>query len=415
MEYLNKIIRYWYFFFVASAFTLMFQIKDWYSLLVVVTVLVGLYSMCHMKWRTIDYVMLFAMVYSLVSFLFSNYNIMLYYYGIKVQLVSMFFYFIARSRYFSDDSFIENFKWPMFIVIVAGIVLYFFPPGWYTAFRYSSLVAEEGSISFYEHTRMSSFFPHPYFLGYGSCFFIIYVVKCILVNQKVSSMHYIALCIAFFTLFFSQMRVAITYTIAFFVLAIAYQIFYGKKNTTFIKFLSVLVLTGTVSFFCVESLMSDEFLYYVTQRSTEHKGSIVDERFSMFSYFLQYISFCGQGLGRFGHAALQFNLRSCCDCEYIRILAELGYIGGLLILSPIIYAIIQGFRHLHLTFFETFVLLFFPFAMIGAAPLEEKSQHCYLLWFCVGHIITKINNEYGINNPKLQQLRRYIKLLRQYR
>ena len=40
-------------------------------------------------------------------------------------------------------------------------------------------------------------------------------------------------------------------------------------------------------------------------------------------------------------------------------------------------------------FFETFVVLFFLFIMIGAAPLETTQQHNFLLWFCVGHIVSK--------------------------
>lgn len=71
----------------------------------------------------------------------------------------MFLYFIARTGKFRNDDFIENFKWPMLFIIVSGIVLYFFPPGWYLAFRYDTL----GNLSdnpqlFYEMTRMSSFF-----------------------------------------------------------------------------------------------------------------------------------------------------------------------------------------------------------------------------------------------------------------
>lgn len=396
--YLDIIIRNWYYFFVASAITMMFHVRDWFSLLVAITAIVGIKCMSQIKWNAIDGIVLLAMIYGLVSFFFSDYRVELYYYGIKKQWVTMFFYFIARSWLFRGDQFIDNMKWPMIVVIVAGIYLYFFPPSWYLDFRYSNILSEEGSFSYFEQTRMSSFFSHPYFLGYGSCFLIIYIVKRILINNETTKYNYLFMLLAAFTLIFAQMRVAITYTLLFFVFVIMHQIFIAKQKSRFVKFLLVLAPVCLVLIFVIPSIMDEGYMDYIEQRTNGQDRDIVEDRFRQFDYFIRYISLLGVGLGRFGHSAMEYNLPSCADNEYIRLFAEQGYVGVFFVLCPIIYAVINGFMHYKECFFEAFALLFFLFVMLGATPLESSSQHSFLLWFCVGHIINKIES----HSSKLQ-------------
>ena len=383
------IIKYWYYFFVANAILMVFGFRDLYSALVVASVVYGTYSMTRIKWNTTDVFVALALIYCLLSYFFSDYRIELFYYGIKNQLSVMFLYFVARSAKFRDDSFIENFKWPMLFIIVSGIALYFFPPGWYTAFRYSRLIESEGSLNFYEATRMSSFFAHPYFLGFGSCFMVIYVMKRILMDKQNSKWLYAAFLLSLVTLFFSQMRVAIAYTLLFMALVSAYAIFIDKRNASFFKIILVIIPLGIVLFYLIINSINDDFLYYITQRTTEKQGGLIEERILIFRGFFKYISILGYGLGRFGHEALSYHLVSIADAEYLRLLCELGVVGSFILLAPIVYCAYKGFRNLKKNFFETFVVFFFFFAMIGATPLEMTMQHNFLLWFCAGHIISK--------------------------
>ena len=408
MNYLVQVLQYWYFLFVATQIIKIFGFRDWYSILVLLIVVMGIRSMSKIRWNNADFLVLGIMIYSLMSFFFSSYSSELFYYGVKGQLVCMFFYFIARSTEFTNVEFVRNFKWAMLIVAIFGVVLYFFPPQWYTSYRYSALLAEEGTRSYYEHTRMSSFFPHPYFLGYGSCFFIILLVKQILYDGKANKYNYAFLLLAFFTLFFSQMRVAIGYTLLFFVSIVLYNIFFRHKKNRFLQILAILLPLGMLVFYLILSNINNDFLEYIVNRSTEYEGNLVEDRFEMFSKRYIYISVFGNGLGRFGHAAAYRNLPSVHDCDYVRILCELGFVGSFLLLYTILYIIGHGLKNLDKSFFEIFASVFFLFAMLGAAPLESTSQHCFLLWFCLGSIMSKTKNYDNIlNYLKLQQRQRY--------
>lgn len=338
----------------------------------------------------IDVAVAASMFFSIFSYSFSDYRIELFYFGIKNQLSVMFLYFIARTVKFRKDDFIENFKWPMLFIIVSGIVLYFFPPGWYSAFRYNSL----GDLSdnpqlFYEMTRMSSFFSHPYFLGYGSCIMIIYIIKKLLIDKCESIWYYVAFFLTIFTLFFSQMRVAIAYSLLFMTLSSLYVVFIDKSNSRFFKTILYLVPISILILFLIINNIDEDFLYYITERSTDKDDNLIEERINIFAYFFRYISVFGSGLGRFGHSAIEYNQKCIADAEYLRVLCELGYVGMFLLIFPIIYSVILGIKNIKNAFFETFVVLFFLFVMIGAAPLEMTQQHNFLLWFCVGHIVSK--------------------------
>ncbi len=399
---INKIyywvVEYWYYFFIASAIFQIFFVQDLTTYLFPIATIAGINAMSKIKWNNIDIIVLTAILYCMISFCFSDYPTKLYLYGVKKQVMAMMFYYVARSKHFRKDSFIENFWWSMLFVIVSGIYLFFLPPEWYTEFRYIELTATEGTSSFYEHTRMSSFFPHPYFLGYGSCFFIIYLISKILIERRVSYLQYVCLALAVFTLFFSQMRIAIAYTIVFLILVSIYSKFFLKINNNYLKFILVLVPLSFALFYIIANTASSDFLRYVSQRTIENEDNLVSKRFDQFSFFLRYASFWGNGLGRFGHNAIGLGLPSIADNDYIRTICEIGFLGLFFIAFPILYAIFKGFLHLKKTFIYTFILLFFPFAMLGATPLESESQHSFLLWFCVGQIIKQTSCVYSNEN-----------------
>lgn len=283
---LSFIIQHWYYFFIANAILQVFSFRDFYFVLVVVMWLLGVDSMTKIKWNMIDMAVAASMFFSIFSYSFSDYRIELFYFGIKNQLSVMFLYFIARTVKFRKDDFIENFKWPMLFIIVSGIVLYFFPPGWYSAFRYNSL----GDLSdnpqlFYEMTRMSSFFPHPYFLGYGSCIMIIYIIKKLLIDKCESMWYYVAFFLTIFTLFFSQMRVAIVYSLLFLTLSSLYVVFIDKSNSRFFKTILYLVPISILILFLIINNIDEDFLYYITERSTNKDDNLIEERINMFASF----------------------------------------------------------------------------------------------------------------------------------
>lgn len=133
--------------------------------------------------------------------------------------------------------------------------------------------------------------------------------------------------------------------------------------------------------------MPQEFVQYVIDRSVEQDNGLIKERILLFEDFFKYISFIGYGLGRFGHMALEFNLQSITDCDYLRVLCELGYLGLFILLIILCTALFKGFINLRRCFCDFFIIGYFLASMIGAAPLLSINQHSFLLWFCIGHIV----------------------------
>lgn len=386
-KFLKYFLIYWYFLYTTNTVFKIFGLPDFFSLFLLLIVISGILSLGQMKWKKVDILVLIAMIYSILSYVFSDYPFILYWADIRSQVSIMFFYFFARSRFVSSENFYHNFEWVLIITMLFGILLYFYPPAWYTSYRYADILAEEGSYSFYEASRMSSFFTHPYFLGYGSCFFIIYIVKKIIVDRSDNYINYILLLLSMFTLFFAQMRVAIAFILLFFILLATYNIIF-LKNSKFTKFSFLMIPTGVLLFYFIKINLNVDFLDYILSRSIGHESNIVEDRIGMFSYFEKFISIFGYGLGRFGHQAVSLKMPSCSDNDYLRCLGELGFVGFGMLLLPIIYSLLIGCLNLRKYFFETFVVLFFLFAMVGATPLEAVNQHNFLLWFCVGVILT---------------------------
>ena len=160
------IIKHYYWFTTLVAILLMLGKRDFSFVLIIATIYVFLKSLKTIKWKDIDTIVAIFIIYSLVSFLFSDYDFSLFYFGIKLQVVPIFFYYIARGKYFKDSSFFDNIKYPLVFVYISAIFLYFFPPAWYLEYKTANITADMSDHMIHEFTRMSSFWSHPYFVGY---------------------------------------------------------------------------------------------------------------------------------------------------------------------------------------------------------------------------------------------------------
>ena len=136
--------------------------------------------------------------------------------------------------------------------------------------------------------------------------------------------------------------------------------------------------------------MDVEYLNYLYYRSVDMEDNLVDERVGMFSEYINGISFWGSGLGKYSHNALIFDMPSIADCEYIRLLNELGLFGAFLFFGIIVSSYVRLFKNKKLYSYEMVCISFFLAAMIGATPLESVSQQPFLLWYCVGRSQLKI-------------------------
>lgn len=170
LQYCRLFINNYYWLIVFLGFTGFIELPDWSMLLVVGTLLVAvvLFSKRLVTLNSADQLFFLLMAYFLISFIFSSYPFRLYYLGVRSQIIPMLFFFIGKSKFFVNDKFLIKMKKPMMIAMLAGLVLYFWAPSWYIEKRMASLTVDATEKSFFEATRLSSFWPWSYMMGYSS-------------------------------------------------------------------------------------------------------------------------------------------------------------------------------------------------------------------------------------------------------
>jgi len=415
----TNIIKHYYWFLVAIAASLMFGVKDVSSVLILCVVAATLICHSTIRWKWFDGLVFVFLMYSLVSYFFVEYTYpgRLYYLGVRSQIVPMLFYFIARSETFKTDDFFENFKAPLFFAMVCGVYFYFFQPYFYVAYKaeviWSNFDSDVNALSgklLYEFTRMSSFWPHSYFIGYSSLFLFMYSAKKIVVDECYKKFDLACFALSFFCLFFAQQRVSIAFCVLFFVSLTVYATIKRLPSRNLLYSLWICAgIFGTGIFLLVMNYLDVDFVDYVLNRSVSYDGNIVQDRFALFDKFIEQLNFFGRGLGRFGHGAVEEGYLGIPDSDYVRIPAELGFFGLAMLMGICAYSLVSGFRIFKYAFFEVCTICFCLTAMIGAAVWELGTLQPFLYWFCIGHIQSKfdrrdeLEGEYEAYFEKLRQ------------
>ena len=352
-----------------------------------VTSFIALFCLFQIKWNALDFIVVFYVIYMFLSGIWGDVRTELYVDGIVGQIMPVSMYFIARGKWFKDNAFLENMRWPLLFSFVCAIYLYFSMPSWYVDFKTQNWTHELSGTNYYEHMRLSGFWPWSYFLGYASLFFIMYELKKNVFSSNCSHYQLVLLIPAFLVLFLAQQRVSI----AFCFLYIIFIIIYSKKNnqntySILLKWtiFSCFVLAAFVLF--VISSFDKDLIDYILERSVNSESNIVSDRFKLFGKFSGTISLMGLGLGHNSHLARDYGPNSITDCDYLRILNEIGVIGFFILITIIIVSLLRGYCNLKSSFYEFSIILFLLVAMIGAAPLEHLPLHPYMYWYCIGRI-----------------------------
>ena len=383
ITFFKGLINNYYWIYVFLALWTFIGLKDIYSYIIVLLLLSTIVTLKSkpIKLNAMDGWILVFILYQLISYLFSNYPFSLFYYGIKAQIVPIAFYFIGRNRLFSDNKFLVRMKWSMMFAFICGLILYFWSPGWYIARKTIDLTASSSTNAFYEVTRLSSFWPWSYAMGYGSLYFIMYFAKDALF-KKGNLQIYCCLITSLLVLFFAQQRVSIAFFIVFMVI-ISFWSNVDKKRI--LKVWLLICLFGIILFLWITNHADTDFIDYILNRSLNSDENIISQRFELFSSFWN-VSILGEGLGKYGHSALIYNMPSITDCEYIRFMAELGIIGCVIFFYICFKTIYKAFCLRKYCIFELCIILFFLVAMIGATPFENLSMQPFLFWYCLGRI-----------------------------
>lgn len=397
----TNIVKHYYWFLVAIAASLMLGFRDVSSILILIVVATTLICQSTIRWKWFDGVVFVFLLYSLVSYFFVEYTypLRLYYLGVRAQIVPMLFYFLARSETFKTDDFFENFRKPLFFAMLCGVYFYFFQPYFYVRYKadviWSNFDSDVNALSgklLYEFTRMSSFWPHSYFIGYSSLFLFMYVSKKIVIDNCYKKFDLACFAMSFFCLFFAQQRVSIAFCVLFLVSLTIYASIKRLPSRGLLYSLwACAIVFGIGIFFIVMNYLDVDFVEYVLNRSVNYEGNMVGDRFAMFDRFFNGLSFFGSGLGRYGHGAVEMGYWGIPDSDYIRVTAELGFFGVSFLLAMCAYTLLTGIKIFKYAFFEICTLCFCLIAMIGAAVWELGTLQPFLYWFCIGHIQSKFD------------------------
>lgn len=390
----RSIVIYYLPLYVAIAAISMFKPCSWFLDLPIVAGIGYLFITKQFKLYTFDILIFAYMLYCLISFVFSSYPFEVFLNTARWSLLPIGFYFFARFiGYVRGYSFYESLKKPLLVAIAVGFLLYLTMPSFYYNFKLSA-VSNTGfdldSLSDYyiqEMMRFSSFWSHSYAISSLCLYMLIYLLTKIVRNMaNIKEMVFVLLC--YFVIFFAQQRVNIAYSAIILIIFSVYSLIVnrGKYYLGIIWlfiFFSIILVLMFLNFF------NPDFVDYVLERTINSesggKGMIV-ERVEMFSEFIEKFSLIGDGFGKYGLAAYGYSPYVCSDCDYIRIIAEIGYLGFSILVLILLSAIVLGFCNFKLLACETSIVLFFPFLMVGAAAFENVYFCLPVFWYSLGRI-----------------------------
>jgi len=416
-KFFTGIIKHYYWFLTAIAASLMFGVRDVSSLFILISVFVCIRCLPNIKWNLFDGFVFVYILYCLCSYFVATYAYTprLYYLGVRAEIVPILFYFMARSKQFQSDDFFENIRNPLVVAMLFGVYFYFFMPSYYMSYKMSvvwtTLNARVSDLSghlLYEMTRLSSFWPHSYFIGYSSLFLFMFMMKKIVVDDVYGKKDLFALFLSFFCLFFSQQRVSIAFCLLFFAGLTGYATLKKLKTRMILYALWFIAIVGGIGIFLLVTTFLDvDFVDYILNRSVNYKGNMVGDRFDMFSFFTERLSLFGDGLGRYGHGANELGYKSIPDCDYIRIPAQFGFFGMGMLMTICFVSIYTGVRIFKFAFFEVCCLCFCLVAMLGAAPWELGTLQPFMYWFCIGHIQSKFERRDSLEQEFAEYAKKY--------
>jgi len=365
----------------------MLRIQGGWTILSYISFLLGLTVIADFKYHVCDFLVCFFIIYSIFSyFLFGDYPVEVFIASIRDQIFPISFYFFARSKHMRNCDLLQKAIIPLMVAYFVGFVLFFTAPGWYIDYRLGGDYNRTVN-GFYEVTRLSSFWTSSYFVGFSALFVIIYVINRRFIDNYVVKNYKTILVISFLTLFFTQQRISIGFVGLYLIILSLTLIFKGRlKPITFIKyFLSACLLIGIIAIL-VTFYTDKYYVDYIVGRVTGSEDGMIEDRVNLFEKYISSISFWGDGMGKYSHNALLYDLPSITDCEYIRTPNEIGIFGMILFLLIALLSFLRLIKKRKILCFESFCLAFFLLAMIGATPLEVSQQQPFMLWYCIGKI-----------------------------
>lgn len=315
--------------------------------------------------------------------------------AIMGEMAFMMAYWIAR---YSDKDYlsiiIEYARKPLVITCIIGVYCFIFEPAWYLKII-DSAVTSQGIYNYTKENvidqfKLRSIFSGGYVLGYLCAFAIVYELFLVFTKKKKQISHFyyhlLFIFLLVITSILAMMRAPLACTIMGLGIVYGYSVLYADKFRATVILTGIMVLVGGALLFILQNVdISDvEVLISKVNQIGDQGNDFVKERL-----FLQESgsSLFGGGYGRFNAIAYyKFEMPTIPDGEYMKIISEQGYIGLVLMVTPIVLGVIKALFHFKHLGFELFVLLMLLVCMIGADPLSTSDKHCFLYWLALGQI-----------------------------
>ena len=384
-------VKYYYVLFILVGLTQMLRIQGGWTILCYLSFLFALTSFRGIKFQACDGLVLFFIAYCIITYpLFGDYPADIYIASIRDQLFPMSFYFFARSKKTKDIDLFQKAITPFMAVYIIGFFLFFTSPGWYIDYRMGDRGYTNSVNSFFNLTRMSSFWSSSYCVGYSALFVVVYIInKSLFDNEKIK--HFgLYLTIAFLSLFFAQQRISLGFAMLYLLLVVYISVKRGKiaPGKVILYTLASAAIIGVIAII-VTKYMDKYYLDYILQRFTSNDDGLVEDRVNLFKDYIPTISLLGDGFGKYSHNAMFHDLPSITDCEYIRTPNEIGLFGMGVFILIVVSSLIVNYKKGRKYSFESLIVLFFLIAMVGATPLEVSQQQPFVLWYCLGKMQNK--------------------------
>ena len=349
----------------------------------------GLYCAKKIKFHGFDILILIYLIYLFFNGVLIDYEHHgeFLYRALIYHVSPLMCYFVGRYINVDIKKFLGKMKWPILFAMICGIVLYFTKPSWYVVMKESQLTKEAGDMAVAEIYRLSSFWGHPYTICYATFLYCIYETYLIIkgfCRKKELLLHLLILSICLIVLMLGQLRV----TIFVFFLCLVYMILYIKKTTVKkIKLIFNFIIVFSVFGIFFVRIASDKLDYITTHMKNFTEEENLRNRFEHTAGSVKSYSLCGEGLGHYGYPARKYRKWAIVDNQYQCHLAELGYIGLILLLLVLFFTLRRCMTHKYWVV-ENSIFVFFCIAMFGASVLSNHHQYNYIFWYVVGCLWT---------------------------
>lgn len=333
-----------------------------------------------------DIIIVLYLVYMLLNGVTINYKFHgeFVYRALLFHVFPVMCYFIGRYTQIDIGKYIERMKWAILFAMICGIAFYFLHPSWYVSMKAAQLQEYANEMRIAEIYRLSSFWGHPYALGYATFLYSIFVTKQLIIGidkQKDLLFYTFTLFICITVLLLAQLRI----TIVVYALSLIYMILFVRQESLTKKIKKILLLVFLIISFLYLSLQlaSDNVEYITNHMMSLMEEDSMSDRFEHTAGGITSYTLFGDGLGRYGYPARRHGMWAIVDNEFQCHIAELGFIGISLLGSIIFFTILRCLKRSRLIL-ENTIIIFYFLAMIGASVLSNHHQYNFIFWYTLG-------------------------------